>query len=325
MRALLTALFLLASPAAADCIGENLLTQMPADQRAALENAAAAVPFHEGNFWTATRAGQIITLAGTYHLEDPRHAASMAALAPSIRSARTVLVEAGPEDEAALKDFLARDPSVMILTDTTLPEVMKPADWDRLSEALSRRGIPPFLAAKFQPWYISMMLAIPACSMPIGSGDGLDGMVIKAARDHGITIRALEPFDTVLRIFDKLTRDEQIAMIHSALALEYRAADYTVTLADSYFEGQSRLMWELMRAETLALPGYTPQMVADEYAAMEEAMMISRNRAWIAVLEDAAAKGPAFAAFGALHLPGTEGVAALLQARGWTLTPLRFP
>lgn len=324
MRAFVTAFFLLVSPAAADCIGQNLLSQMPADQRAALENAAAQVPFHEGNFWTATRADQIITLAGTYHLEDPRHAASMVALAPSISAAQTVLVEAGPDDETALKDLLARNPSVMILTDTTLPEVMDPTEWARLSEALLQRGIPPFLAAKFQPWYISMMLAIPACSMPIGTGEGLDGMVIKAAMERGIPVRALEPFDTVLSIFDKLTRDEQIAMIRSALALEDRAADYTVTLADSYFEGQSRLMWELMRAETLALPGYTPQMVAAEFAAMEEAMILSRNRAWIGVLEEAAAKGPAFAAFGALHLPGAEGVAALLQARGWTLSPLRF-
>lgn len=324
MRAFVTAFFLLVSPAAADCIGQNLLSQMPADQRAALENAAAQVPFHEGNFWTATRADQIITLAGTYHLEDPRHAASMAALAPSISAAQTVLVEAGPDDETALKDLLARNPSVMILTDTTLPEVMDPTEWARLSEALLQRGIPPFLAAKFQPWYISMMLAIPACSMPIGTGEGLDGMVIKAAMERGIPVRALEPFDTVLSIFDKLSRDEQIAMIRSALALEDRAADYTVTLADSYFEGQSRLMWELMRAETLALPGYTPQMVAAEFAAMEEAMILSRNRAWIGVLEEAAAKSPAFAAFGALHLPGAEGVAALLQARGWTLSPLRF-
>ena len=324
MRALFTALFLLASPAMADCNGQNLLTLMPADQRDALEADAAAVPFHAGNFWTATRAGQIITLAGTYHLEDQRHAANLAALIPSIDTATTVLVEAGPAEEEALKSLIARNPSVMILTDTTLPEVMEPTEWALLSEALSRRGIPPFLAAKFQPWYISLMLAMPACSMPITPGEGLDGMVIAHATKRGIPVRALEPYDTALRLFDNLSREDQLSMIRSALGVEDQAADYAITLADSYFDGQSRLMWELMRTETAALPGYTPDMVAREYAAMEEAMILSRNRAWIDVLENAAEDGPVFAAFGALHLPGDEGVPALLQDRGWTLAPLRF-
>ena len=193
-----------------------------------------------------------------------------------------------------------------------------------MSEALSRRGIPPFLAAKFQPWYISLMLAMPACSMPITPGEGLDGMVIAHATKRGIPVRALEPYDTALRLFDNLSREDQLSMIRSALGVEDQAADYAITLADSYFDGQSRLMWELMRTETAALPGYTPDMVAREYAAMEEAMILSRNRAWIDVLEKAAGDGPVFAAFGALHLPGDEGVPALLQDRGWTLAPLRF-
>ena len=48
----------------------------------------------------------------------------------------------------------------------------------------------------------------------------------------------------------------------------------------------------------------------------------ARNRAWLDRLEAELARGGAFVAVGALHLPGADGLVALLRARGWTLTRL---
>jgi len=180
------------------------------------------------------------------------------------------------------------------------------------------------MAAKFQPWYVSMLLATPACAMEaaLSGAPGLDALLTDAALAANIPVRALEPYDTVFRIFGDLTPEDQISMIRATLATEPRAADFAATLADAYFAGQSRLIWELSRRESLGLPGYTAARVDAEFARMEESMMASRNRDWIGVIEDALQDGPAVAAFGALHLSGTEGVLALLEARGFTLTPL---
>ena len=59
-------------------------------------------------------------------------------------------------------------------------------------------------------------------------------------------------------------------------------------------------------------------------ALAQERLMDRRNRAWIAPLtqaaEAAAPKGTeVVAAFGALHLPGEEGVLRLLERDGWTV------
>ena len=78
------------------------------------------------------------------------------------------------------------------------------------------------------------------------------------------------------------------------------------------------------RGQALTLDGYTPERVAHEFAVMEEAMMVRRNRAWIPVLTAAAKEGPVLAAFGALHLSGPEGVLALLKADGFKLERLAF-
>jgi len=102
--ALLFGLFV--SPLAAKCVGQNLFDAMDPARRAEIVAATEAVPFARGNFWRATKGDQVITIAGTYHFDDPRHAPNLAALTPAITSATTVLVEAGPEEEKALNALI---------------------------------------------------------------------------------------------------------------------------------------------------------------------------------------------------------------------------
>lgn len=316
---------LAATGAGADCTGRDLIAELPEAERAALRASTAAVPFAEGNLWQARRDGQVVHIAGTYHFDDPRHDDTLARLAPALDEAKTLLVEAGPEEEAALKSRLAREPELMVAVDgPTLPETLPPEVWEQLSEALSQRGVPAFMAAKLRPWYLSMVLSIPTCQMAEAAGGsrGLDGMLMDAATERGLPLKALEPYDTVFRIFEMMPQQDQLSMITSALAMEEQSADMASTLAEAYFAGHSRLIWEFMRVETLKLPGYTPERVEREFATMETAMMTSRNRAWIPVIEAAAAEGPVLAAFGALHLSGEDGVLNLLAQNGWTVTPL---
>jgi uncharacterized protein YbaP (TraB family) len=318
---------LLAGPLRADCAGENLFASMDPDRLATITAAADSVPFARGNHWRATRGDEVITIIGTYHFDDPRHAATLDVITAAIIAAATVLVEAGPDEEAALLDLLARDPGKMMITEgPTLLESLPPETWDKLSAALAARGVPAFMAAKFQPWYVAAMLAIPPCAMAeMADLKGLDGLVIDTALAAGVPVRALEPYDTIFTLFGAMTTEEVIAMIDSTLALEDRAEDYAATLADSYFAGESRLIWEFLRDESHALPGYTPERIDAEFARMEELLMSARNRAWIPVLTEAASQGPVFAAFGALHLSGNEGVLALLQNEGFEIEPLTLP
>ncbi len=323
MRAFLFLIYFLAGPAFAACSGTNLLAQMAPADRNRLEQAAANQPFHKGNFWRATKDDMAVILVGTYHLADPRHQQVLTTIAQYLDNATALLVEAGPEEEAALKAQAARDPTLFIMADTTLPTIMDPAEWDALSAALNRRGVPSFMAAKFQPWYITALLAVPPCMMAeAAQKTGLDQLIMEAARSRDIPIRALEPYDTVFRLFDNFSRSDQLAMVRASLAVEDQAEDYITTLADSYFSGESRLIWELMRDLSLRMPGVTREQVEADLAQMEQALLATRNQDWVPVIEDAAKDGPVVAAFGALHLPGRHGIPYLLQQRGWTITRL---
>ncbi len=309
---------------AANCVGANLFETMPSAQMQNLQSRAEAVPFASGNYWRATKDGQEIYLIGTYHMDDPRHAATMARLAPVLDKVKAVLVEAGPDEMAALKQRMGQDPDLIVNSSgPDLPETLTPAMWDKLSAALRARGVPSFMAAKMKPWYLTMILSIPPCALEtIGDDNGLDARIIAEAQARALPVRALEPYDTVFSIFGGLSKEEQMSMVSQALALEDQSEDMSVTMAEAYFAEASRLIWEFSRDQTAALPGYTAEKVEAEFAAMEEVMMKARNRAWIPVLLAAAADGPVLAGFGALHLSGDEGVLALMQAEGFVLERL---
>jgi uncharacterized protein YbaP (TraB family) len=316
----------LVGPAFGSCAGRNLIEALAEPARQALFDRAHAVPFAQGNLWRATREGEEITLIGTLHMDDSRHEATMVALSPALDAARVVLVEAGPEEIAALQSRLARDPALMVQTKgPTLPERLSPELWDKLAQAVRARGVPPFMAAKLQPWYLSMILSIPPCALEaMGEDRGLDARVIEAAEARGLPVRALEPYDTVFSVFDKMSDADQLSMITSSLALEDRSEDMLTTMIDSYFEEEARVIWEFSRAVALTIEGYSAERVEREFALMEAALMVQRNQDWIPVLTRAAADGPVLAAFGALHLSGDQGVLALLQAEGFTLKRLPF-
>lgn len=320
--ALLAALSPLA--AHAQCTGKNLIAALPAAEQTALRDAARAVPYPEGNLWRATRGTESVHIVGTYHFDDPRHAPTLSTVTPLIAAATTLLVEAGPTEEAALKSRMAREPQLMTLTDgPTLPEMLPKPEWLALSAAMKARGIPGFMAAKFQPWFLTMILGIPPCDMArAASGRGLDQRLMDEAATHSVPVKALEPYDTLFSLFDAMSQQDQLSMIRSALAMEPQAADMSITLADSYFAEEGRLIWEFMRRLTLTAPDMDPDQAARDLALMENALMIDRNRAWIPVITAAAAEGPVVAAFGALHLSGDQGVLNLLAAEGFTLERL---
>jgi hypothetical protein len=318
-------LFGVLATAGAGCEGRNLIDALPAAERAALVAAADAAPFARGNLWQARRGAHRVTLVGTFHLDDPRHDETLARIAPLIAGADRILVEAGPGELAALTADITGNPALMFDPDgPTLPERLPRDDWQRVVAALRAAGIPPFLGAKMRPAWLGMMLSVPTCATRAADATtiGLDGRIIEAASRQGIPIGALEPHDTLLRIMAGFDEGQQQAMLEMALAQSGQGEDSVATAADSYFAGQSRLIWEYTRQQALRADPRPPAAVEADVAALEETLILSRNRAWVPVIAAAAAEGPLLAAFGALHLSGRDGVLDLLARSGWTVTPL---
>lgn len=316
---------------AAGCAGTNLLAALPATERARIAEAVEGVPFARGLLWQARKGRQSMTLVGTYHFDDPRHAATLSRLEPFLADAAVLYVEAGPEEERRLTEALAADPTLMADPDgATLPERLSKAEWALLSEAMADRGVPAPAAARLRPWYVAVMLGVSPCMMrqiAESGAQGLDQRIVERAGARDVPVRALEPWDTVFTLFRDLTPDQELDMIRASLPAAAHGDDYAVTLAEAYFAGDVWTIWEFGRIDAYRDSGLDRAAVDAQMDLAEERLMTARNRSWIAPLTRAAAEAAPrgrgiVAGFGALHLPGEGGVLRLLEQDGWSVTRL---
>lgn len=326
----LTAVMLLlglATQGLAQCQGSDLRGTLTAEDDTAIEAELIDTPFPIGNHWIAERDGEIIHLIGTMHLTDPRLDGPYTRLRPIIQNAGKLLLEMTKSEEAQMQAALASRMDVLILQDTSLPELLGDAEWQMLSKAMQARGMPTVMAAKMQPWYVSMLLAIPTClQSAMEERNGLDARLETLAHQSNVPTAALEPYDTAFTAFAAMPMEMQLGMLKSALTDAQVNVDLFETMLAGYFD-ESHTEIQLV-LERLA-PRLTPLDQAEAeavYDVMTDELIDKRNRNWIPVILQAAeeTEGPIVAAFGAAHLGGETGVLNLLKAEGFTLTRAEF-
>lgn len=315
------ALCFAATLVSAACSGTDLRQTLTQAERADIEARLARTPYAEGNVWTATRGAKTLHLIGTMHLDDARFGAVMTRLAPLVRAADLLFVEATAEEEAALERAITTRPELVFLTTgPTLPELLPEAEWQALANAARARGVPAFMAAKMQPWYLAILLTMPGCSMQdMQKGmSGLDKRVMDLAARANVPMRALEPYDTLFSLMSEDPLEAQAQMLSVGVLPDAVAEDAFATLTNSYFEEKNAEVLEVNRIlayRHVDLPKPEIDALLDE---MLETLLDRRNAAWMGPIL-AAPDGTIVVAAGAAHLPGETGLLALLEAEGFTL------
>lgn len=313
--------------ARAACDGTDLFATLDPDTRAAIEARAAAAPYPEGLFWRAERDGQVIDLIGTMHIADPRLDDLMLRARPLLARSDLILLEATPDDMAALEQEMAARPDfAFIRSGPTLIDLLTPAEWRVYSAEMAARQVPGFMASQFQPWLAFVTLSIPPCLLALGPDlqNGLDHRIGAYAQSEGIELRGLEGPGILFEVFDALGPEFALDMLRATLLQATRAEDVIATMANAYFDGRHRLIWEFSRS--YVPPGFEDMFdsVAMDaaFSRMEDVLLINRNRAWVDILLTIPAEQTAIVAVGAAHLSGPDGLLDLLDKAGYHLSRL---
>ena len=325
VRILIGFLLLAASPAFAGICGDrNLIDELGADDSAKLAALVAKHPYPTGNFWRAEKPGSTVIVAGTIHIPDARLDPMEAELAPHIRDADLVILEGTRETEAETQRLVAERPGIFFITEgPTLIDLLGPEDWARVENRLTALGVPGFLGAKFQPWYMSMTLTIPACAMSrLKSGEmGLDRRIEDLSLAAGVPIETLDDAETVFKLFGQGTMDEQLDALRAALAPDSNGDGDAMmhTLVESYFKGTARESWEFTRLynDIAEVPNGM-----ESFEFIDKTILQDRNVKWMPDIERMVAGKDVVLGVGAAHLSGDTGVLKTLERLGYSLSPL---
>lgn len=278
--------------------------------------ALAAEPhsrFDHGLLWKIERAGTHNGyLYGTIHVPDARVLQLQQAVIESIRGADIVATEIAM-DAASLQ---AAGVAAMFNDGRRLDDLIDAERYAQLTKLMSERGIPAQAVAGFKPWSAMSMLIMPKKM----EHPPLDIVLYQAGSQAGKRTTGLETVAEQLGAFDDLPMQAQIAMLEATIdqyaliapVVEqmvqlWLAEDTGALLALSNDAIGMKLSPELQKANDMML----------------ERIIDQRNLLLTDRLEALLEQGKSFAAVGALHLPGQQGMLNLLAQRGYTLTRVR--
>lgn len=305
------------------CSGSDMLAELARQDPAAVEKIerdAAATPNGKGLLWKLEKEGRPPSfLFGTMHMTDPRVTTLPPAAKAVYDASATVVIETTDVlDQAGMMAALMKKPELTMFTDeTTLTSLLSPEDIEVVDAGLAARGIPLAAVAKMKPWMLSAMVALPTCEMARKS-DGAPVLDVKLAEDakaSGKALAGLETAEEQLEAMASLPMDFHIKGLVETLKLGDRMDDVIETMIVLYLNGDTGMFWPLFRA---VLPSGKDDQAG--YAAFEETIVTARNRTMVEKAEPLLAKGDAFIAVGALHLPGPDGLVELFRKAGYEVT-----
>ena len=242
-------------------------------------------------------------LFGTIHALPDGFAWRTPAVTGALAQSGVLVVEIANLDDsaAASREFAAR------LTSAGLPPVLDrvpPADRANLADALDDAGIDPATLSRTESWAAALMLA-NATAQTAETANGVD----RALLGSGRPVVGLESFVRQFAIFDQLAAADQAVLL--AEAAKGEDGD-DLDLARAWIAGDLARLEHEDRTGILADPE------------LRHALLVARNQDWAARITPLVDQGKRpFVAVGAGHMLGTDGLPALLAARGYAVRRLR--
>lgn len=190
--------------------------------------------------------------------------------------------------------------------DTTLDMLLTKEEYDKLDKRfLSTLGIGLDFMKSFKPIFLSTMLMTP------GEGEETKSYeleLMEKAKKKGIKMAGLETLQEQMGFLDVLPYSFQAKELVKMLDVKTDDSDFQ-KMVQVYKSQNLDELYAIIKGQS-------------EGSALEDVLLVKRNKNWIQKIVNIAQTQPSFIAVGAGHLGGENGVIHLLKAQGFKVTPV---
>ncbi len=281
---------------------------------APLPAAAAEVPYGLGLLWQIEAEETAPSyLLGTMHSTDPQVLQLPAPVAQAFASARSLTLELVMTD--AVRQQIGAS---MVLTDGRgLDNMLDAERFKRVAAVGLLYGWPAQIVRVMKPWALSVVFSSPPSELARQAAGELplDQMLQAKAEARSLPVYGLESAEEQAGLFDSMPETSQLAYLDWVVDQHGQVDQWFGDLRRLYLDRNTGAMLDLMREQAAG----TDEILSADF---EDRLVGHRNRLMAERMQPRLDEGGAFVAFGALHLPGEEGVLRLLEQRGYRVTPL---
>jgi uncharacterized protein YbaP (TraB family) len=284
---------------------------------ARLEREGATAENGSAVLWRLERAGLPHSyVLGTVHLTDSRVTTFTDKIRAALEQSRAVVLEAADLSAEATAHALAAATMATTYADgRSLEHMLRADEFEKVRATLHRAGVPTETARVYRPWVITMLIAASDCERrKIQNGElVLDMKIAAEAKSRGIEVAGLETIEEQLNAMTSVPDDQQIGMLRASLKYVDRTDDLVETMVRLYVDRRIGATWDFQLA--LAAQAGVSE---DSFTGFKQKLIVDRNRKMLKGALPFLEKGGAFIAVGAMHLPGTTGLIALMREAGYT-------
>ena len=275
----------------------------------------AAIDANPG-VWSISDEDSTVYIFGTVHILPPELDWQSETVLAALDDAETIYFEAdvlSPEAQAATQALIPQlglNPPGVTLTSMISDEAR-----GHMAIIAGRLGAPAdALAAQMdplQPWLASLTLAVLQIQMGgYDPASGVEAQLNGLAQSAGKEFGYFEDVEQQLRFFADVPMELQVTDFEVGVRQMVEEPDVLSNMVQAWAAG------DLDQLDTLfndAMSNSSPELF--------QRIIVDRNIDWIPQIEAAlAGSDNALVAVGAGHLPGPQGVLALLEAEGHTVT-----
>lgn len=250
--------------------------------------------------------GATVYLLGSVHLLSADASSLPPQVDTAFECAHSVTLETN------LDSAMARGPELLMrgrFTDgQTLRGSLSPENAAAVDSLLRGFGVTLDQVNSFKPWFVSMLIAqMSLQKMNFQPQYGVDIQINTRAKQAHKPVYGLESVDFQLGMFDRLPVADQQRLLIDSDPLDAAARELGA-IRDAWTHGDAFALDSLINRRMGEAP------------ALLDALLISRNRAWIPKIEALiTGHDDALVVVGSGHLVGKQSVVELLRAKGYTV------